>query len=1532
LTREFQYSEGRMALRWKGDTVSVAMPGAVREAAAGRPDLPVIAQRLDLPDGMRVRAVSIAEEERAPLAARALVRPMPSVIPSAAPARAALETPAPEVELGSQGSMRGHQVAWLLVRPVRWDAQSGRMERLSRIKVNLELESSHEDVVPRERIVREWESAPPDPSDARVVSLSTASLQAQPFKATQIPSILGSPVAYVIVTTVADSSEFQRLADWKTQSGVPAVVRTMTFIRQQYPDAVDDADRVRRFLRDAYSRWGTVWVLLGGDPSQVPTRIAWSTFGGDGVTPNDIATDYYFACLDGNWNADGDTHFGEGNTNGQGDNCDLLPELYVGRAPVTTSAEAKHFVDKTFQYERTPTGDYENQVLFASEVLFPEDWTSGDPTPMLDGAEVSESLLPYVNSSPSMRYGRLYQNYTDSRWQPGSLPETRLAVLDSINAGYNVVMHVGHGFRDVASCGDSNLTSFDALGLLNGNRLSNTYMSNCTSNAIDYACLGRTLMNAANGGSVTHIGSTRVDYPTVSGYFDQEYFRLVFQAQTTAVGQAQTQEKLPFVAYADGDNAYRWVIQDLMLLGDPELRIWTSRPKTLSVTNPSSIVADATSFNVTVLSGGTPVSGARVTAYKVNDEYQIGTTNSSGQVTMPFRPDGAGTFTLTVTAPNCKPYQATVNITAAGGPLLVQQALTVDDDALGGTNGNGNGIIEAGETVDVRVPLKNVGLSTATSVVATLTTTDPLVTIVTPSNSYGSISVNATANGSGWFRLSTPLTAGDQREIPFTITAQDGASHTFIETFQVTLRAPEMRHVSHTVTEIVGNGNGRPEVGETVDYAVRLHNTGTGAANGVTAILRNYDGHATITDSTATFGAMGAGAETTADAFRFTVTGAGATFELRISTALGLLATQTFDLTWPAMPTGLAAAPGASSIALTWLPNAEPDLSGYLLYRATAVGGPYTQVSTLPTDRSSSAVDQGLAGLTRYYYKVAAVDSSANVSAQSAVAFASTNPPLHSPFPLLLGPSAGNTNSPVTVARVHQAGKMDLFAGSDVLYDLNPDGTAPVDADGQPATVGDFTTQGKNYEGGVTIADIDGCGLDVIGATWDTKKMYVFDSQGAVKPGWPFTASSEIFSTPVVWDLDGDGKKEIFFGSNGNALYGLKYNGTEWMDGDSNPATTGVFKTLGLYNYGTPAIADVDGNQQPDIVYGGSDGNLYAWRPNGTNLPGFPVPLGGPVYGSVALGYLDGPSDTQLDIVVAAGTGDDSLYVFLSNGARRPGFPVPLKTSGGFSKAPSPALADINGDGFLDIVAAGTDGQLKVFDRNGVLLPAFANVRFSTLTDAATESSPVVADINGDGAPDIVIGDDNGVLSAFGPDGQMLAGFPIQLPAEVKGTPALCDCDGDGLTEIVLAGWDSRLYVWDYDMPFSPGVTPPWPQFHHDAMHTGFASAQTVLDVPVMAQPIALRLLPPSPNPASTVVRMNYEIPANLAGQALSADVFDLAGRRVRHLAQAVAAPGRYPLEWDLHSAGTGRPDPGVYLVRLKVGGQVQTQRVVVLP
>ncbi|MCA9958743.1 MAG: VCBS repeat-containing protein, partial [Anaerolineales bacterium] len=158
----------------------------------------------------------------------------------------------------------------------------------------------------------------------------------------------------------------------------------------------------------------------------------------------------------------------------------------------------------------------------------------------------------------------------------------------------------------------------------------------------------------------------------------------------------------------------------------------------------------------------------------------------------------------------------------------------------------------------------------------------------------------------------------------------------------------------------------------------------------------------------------------------------------------------------------------------------------------------------------------------------------------------------------------------------------------------------------------------------------------------------------------------------------------------------------------------------------------------------------------------------------------------------------------------------------------SPALADMNGNGTLDVVVATHDGRIIVVEGNssGTVTTPIWEKDFSSAfgMSAGTQefaSSPAVADIDKDDLPEIVIGagssDPNkctqGGVIVIEHNGDVKAGWPKfsndfngnGCKDTVYGTPALADLTGDGYLEIVVGGFDKRLNAWRYDGSSLPG-------------------------------------------------------------------------------------------------------------------------------
>ncbi|RJS70709.1 hypothetical protein CW714_06900, partial [Methanophagales archaeon] len=187
---------------------------------------------------------------------------------------------------------------------------------------------------------------------------------------------------YVIITNEelknAPEPNFQTLADWKNSRGITTTIVTTEDIYSTYT-GVDNQEKIRNFIRYAYLNWGTDYILLGGDADSgnvgdesgdniVPVRELWSFHG------EKIASDLYYACLDGDYDYDGDGIYGEPNDGPGGGEVDLMAEVYIGRAPVDSPSELSNFVNKTISYESTSISDpYLKDTWMVGELLWEDE-------------------------------------------------------------------------------------------------------------------------------------------------------------------------------------------------------------------------------------------------------------------------------------------------------------------------------------------------------------------------------------------------------------------------------------------------------------------------------------------------------------------------------------------------------------------------------------------------------------------------------------------------------------------------------------------------------------------------------------------------------------------------------------------------------------------------------------------------------------------------------------------------------------------------------------------------------------------------------------------------------------------------------------------------------------------------------------------------------------------------------------------------------------------------------------------------------
>ncbi|MEO0275645.1 MAG: C25 family cysteine peptidase, partial [candidate division WOR-3 bacterium] len=482
-----------------------------------------------------------------------------------------------------------------------------------------------------------------------------------------IKSLKQNEVHYAIITSDAFSSSFNSLKEWRTKQGYITQIFTTTWIYNNYT-GYDNQEKIRNFIKDYFTNHGLIFVLLGGDANIVPVRRAYLPYYGDSY----IATDLYYADLNGTWDADGDHLYGEMLVDG----VDIYADVFVGRLPARTVAHIEHFLDKIFTYEKNPPSGYQKRVLLPSVMLFSQwGW---------HGREVNNAISDSLAAGST---GWTFRKLED----PAST-----ATRDSFSHGFNFCHGAAHGDQNgwYYQTGSVVFVSSHIPNLTNGTKYTIVNAIACYSGDFDEytCCFAESLLTKYPSGAVATIMNTRYGWGSYSGFGPSELLDIKFYSHFAKrdiflIGKAHFKAKDSYRNNMLQDTVWAYCGYELTLFGDPAMPMWESGPLTMTVEHPSIIPLTTYDVEVNVKTiGGQPLQNALVCLYKPNEVHVKGYTNSQGQIILTVSPQTLGDMYITVTAKDHLPYEGVIQVVSAGMPQVPTVISPLDFARMPGLN------------------------------------------------------------------------------------------------------------------------------------------------------------------------------------------------------------------------------------------------------------------------------------------------------------------------------------------------------------------------------------------------------------------------------------------------------------------------------------------------------------------------------------------------------------------------------------------------------------------------------------------------------------------------------------------------------------------------------------------------------------------------------------------------------------------------------------------------------------------------------
>lgn len=765
--------------------------------------------------------------------------------------------------------LNGYSVAMSGFTPVRYAPSTGKLSYAQTVKVKVSYSASRTDKSKMMKVTPE--------NKARVQRLVNNPEMSDVYDVRAQKTIDGYEL--LVVTPEEWVSRFDEYKTFYEERGLRTKVAALEDIYST-SEGRDEQEKIRTFISKEYEEEGVMMVLLGGDTKLVPYRGLYCYVNHE-YEDHNIPADMYYVCLDGTWNNDNDTLWGEVGED------DLLPELAIARMPFNNELQFDNMMRKTLTYQSTPVLGEFNDIVLGAEHLG-DGYYGNNDLELLIG-EQDDSDYTTIGIPRNYNFHRYYAR-TEHDW-------SGIEFRDFINEkGGGYVYHVGHANTDYVAGWYAYTINDDTFDKLNGidHNYDFFHSHGCVCGDFSSTCILETMVNVSTG-FVAATGNSRYGWyiPWGDGparHLNRELVDAYYNDRLPYIGTAFVEMKImtaPLVNFYGQDNsALRWNFYCINILGDVAISPWLDEPFIPEVNYKPALPLGTTFTYVNVEKDCDAQSNFRCSLFHENQLIAFGMTDNTGKAKLQFaEPLGiTDTMSLVVTGPNawCQTYDV-IGVDDDTNYIYADKIVINDEE------GNSNGRLDYGENVTLDIDFYNLGINDVDDITVSLSTTsNDIVEIKNAEVNITSLTSNSTTTINDAFTIVVNEKVKDYEYAYFTLKCADG-ENVYTQELQYKILAPNLSIVNANYDDSNGDSDGAVDIGESVQIHISGKNLGHSACDDVLIKAVSHNENVIFNSSEKSISRVGAGGNFLA-AFTFTMdenTPEGSVVEIDITAVSG---------------------------------------------------------------------------------------------------------------------------------------------------------------------------------------------------------------------------------------------------------------------------------------------------------------------------------------------------------------------------------------------------------------------------------------------------------------------------------------------------------------------------------------------------------------------------------------------------------------------------------------------------------------------